>query len=86
MNEKLQYIVHSRLDIALAVGIVARFLSNHKENHMMVVERIMRYLKGTKDYGLWYKKNDKFELKLYKDADWASNVDDTKILVEVLSF
>ena len=45
---KLQYVVHSRPDIALVVGIVARFSANPKENHLMVVKRIMKYLKGTK--------------------------------------
>ena len=45
---------------------------------MMVVKRILRHLKGTKDYGLYYKKNDKFELKVYTNADWARNVDDRK--------
>ena len=46
MIGKLQYVVHSRLDIALVVGIVARFSANPRENHLMVVKRIMRYLKG----------------------------------------
>ena len=44
----------------------------------MVVKRIMRYLKGTKDYGLYYKKNDRFELRAYTDVDWTSNIDDRK--------
>ena len=56
MIGKLQYVVHTRLDIALTVGIVARFLAKSRENHMMEIKRIMRYLKGTQDYGLWYKK------------------------------
>ena len=58
--DKLQYVVHSRPDIALAIGIVARFSTNPKENHMMAMKKIMRYLKGTKGYGLYYKKNRKF--------------------------
>ena len=52
MIEKLQYVVHTRPDIALAVGMVARFSTNPKENHLMAIKLIMRYLKGTKDYGL----------------------------------
>ena len=60
MIVKLQYGVHSKKDIILVVGIVARFLENSKDNHMMAVKRILRYLKGTKDYGLWYKRSDKF--------------------------
>ena len=47
MIGKLQYVVHSRLDITLSIGIVARIFQNHRENHLMVVKRIIRYLKGT---------------------------------------
>ena len=32
---KLQYVVHTRPEIALAIGIVARFSANPRENHMM---------------------------------------------------
>ena len=60
MIGKLQYIVYTRPSIALEAGMVAIFSTNQKENHTMEIERIMRYLKGTKDYGLWYKKGDKF--------------------------
>ena len=42
MIGKLQYVVHTRLDIALAVGIVARFSAKLRENHMMAVKRIFR--------------------------------------------
>ena len=62
MIGKLQYVVHSRPDIALSIGIVARFSTNSRENYLMVVKRIMRYLKGTEELGLYYKKNKKFEL------------------------
>ena len=56
MIRKLQYVVHTRPNITLAVDMVARFSTNPKENHMMAIKRIMRYLKGTEEYGLWYKK------------------------------
>ena len=78
MIGKIQYVVHTRPDIALVVGMVARFFANPKENHMMVIKRIMRYLKGTEDYGLWYKNGGKFELKAFTDVDWAGSVDDRK--------
>ena len=75
---KLQYVVHIRSNIALAVRIVAIFSANPKENHMMFIKRIMRYLKGIEGYGLYYKKNKKFELRAYKDVDWAGSLDDRK--------
>ena len=53
MIGKLQYVVYSRPDIVLAIGIVIIYFANPKENHLMAVKRIMRYLKCTKDYGLY---------------------------------
>ena len=47
MIGKLQYVVHIRPDIALSIGTVARFFANPRENHLIIVKRIMRYLKGT---------------------------------------
>ena len=44
--------MHISPDIELVVGMVARFSTNPKENNMMEIKRIMRYLKGTEDYGL----------------------------------
>ena len=44
----------------------------------MVVKIIMRYLKGTNDFGLYYKKSDKFELNSYTDVDRGGNIDDKK--------
>ena len=36
----------------------------------------MRFLKGTEEFGLYYKKNKKFELRAYADVDWDGNIDD----------
>ena len=60
MIGKLQYVVHSRPNIALSVGIVARFSANPRENHLMEVERIMRYLKGIDDFSLYYQRTKMF--------------------------
>ena len=78
MIGKLQYVVHRRPDIALAIGIVAIFSANPKENHLMEVKRIMRYLKGIDDFGLYYKRSEKFGLNAYTDGDWGGNIDERK--------
>ena len=78
MIGKLQYVVHNRPDIAFSVGIVQRFFANPTENHLMEVKRIMRYLKGIEDFVLYYKMNEKFELRAYTDVDWGGNIDDRK--------
>ena len=44
----------------------------------MAIKRILRYLKGTKDYGLWYKLGGNLDLRVFTDASWARNLDDRK--------
>ena len=44
----------------------------------MAVKMIMKYLKETDDFGLYYKSSDKFELNAYTDANWGRNIDDRK--------
>ena len=44
----------------------------------MEIKGIMRYLKGTEEFGLYYKKNEKFDLRAYTNVDWGGNIDDRK--------
>lgn len=74
----LQYLTHTRPDIANVVEIVARFQVNPKETHLIAVKKIFRYLKGNIDFGLLYDKNNDFTLKAFTDADWAGCVEDKK--------
>ncbi|RVW67597.1 Retrovirus-related Pol polyprotein from transposon RE1 [Vitis vinifera] len=71
MIGSLLYLTASRLDIMYSVCLCARFQSCPKESHLSAVKRILRYLKGTMDIGLWYPKGDNFELIGYSDADFA---------------
>ncbi|KAJ9535164.1 hypothetical protein OSB04_un001757 [Centaurea solstitialis] len=65
----LLYQTASRPDIMFATCFCARFQENPKESHMMAVKRILRYLKGTPNRGLWYPKESGFELVAFSDAD-----------------
>ena len=47
-----------------------------KESHVLVLRRIFIYLKGTKEFGLWYPKGKDRSLIAYMDADWAGCIDD----------
>ena len=42
------------------------------------MKRIIRYLKGIDDFGLYYKRSDNFELNAYTNADWGGNINDRK--------
>jgi hypothetical protein len=45
---------------------------------LLAIKRILRYLKGTMNYGLWYPRNHNFQLSVYSDGDWANCVDERK--------
>jgi hypothetical protein len=67
----LLYLIDSRSDILQEVGLVGIFQANPKENHVLALKRIFRYLQGNVDYGLWYPKDMYLILKDYTNADWA---------------
>ena len=46
--------------------------------HLIAAKNILRYLKGTVDYGLNYDENQKINLEGYVDSDWAGNAIDRK--------
>jgi len=51
------YLTTTRPDIMQAVGMVGRFQSAPKQSHLLAAKRILRYLKGTPDFGLRYPKS-----------------------------
>ena len=63
--------IATRLDIAHAVGTLAKFNSSPNEAHLTAVKRVFRYLKGTVKLHLQYEASDK-DMEGYSDADWAA--------------
>ena len=49
--------VCTRADIAYAVSVVSKFMSNPSKLHWDAVKWVMRYLKGTLDHGMMYGKS-----------------------------
>ena len=45
---------------------------------MIALKRIMKYVKTTADFGVWYNKDTNDVLARYSDANWAGNADDRK--------
>jgi hypothetical protein len=78
MIGSLLYITTSHPDIMHVVGMVGRYQSAPKQSHLLAVKRIFRYLKEIMNYGLWYPKNQNFQLSVYSNADWANCVDERK--------
>jgi hypothetical protein len=62
----------SRSDISFVVSLVSRFQSNPREVYWFVVKRILRYIKGTKDYNLTCdNKSKNSKVIRYSDVDFS---------------
>jgi hypothetical protein len=59
----------TRPDISFAVSVLTRAMSKPTKSHWAIAKGILRYLRGTTNYGLQYG-SDK-ELIGYADADWG---------------
>ena len=74
----LMYITVTRLDIMFGVSFISRFITSPTEVHLKAAKRILRYLKGTINYGIYYKKNEDKQLIAYTDNDYAGDITDRK--------
>ena len=50
----LMYLTNTRPDICFAVNTLSQYMVNPKHIHLIGAKHVMRYLKGTLDYGLRY--------------------------------
>ena len=50
----LMYLTATRPDIMFVVSLISRFMERPKEAHWEAEKRILRYVKGTKSFGILY--------------------------------
>ena len=67
----------TRPDISAAVGALSQHMANPSTDHWSGVKRVLRYLKGTLNYGLIFTAGDG-TLHGYSDADWAGDLDNRR--------
>ena len=67
--------VATRQDLSAAVGALSQFMNKPGPEQMKGVKRILRYVKGTLNYGLRFDCSSEREFRLYcfSDADWAGD-------------
>lgn len=72
---------HTRIDIAYATGVLARYSSNPQPHHMDAAIRVLEYLNTHPDKALVFRGDVKSDnhlsmtVQAYSDADWAGCVD-----------
>jgi hypothetical protein len=74
----LQYVMLTHPDIAYLVNKVCQFLHAPTTKHLIVVKRVLRYLKYTIDIGLRFARLGSMLVSAFSDSDWAGDSDDRR--------
>ena len=70
--------VGTRPDLAYVVGILCRYMDKPTGTHWNIVNKVLRYLKGTPDIGITFNARKELHLIGYSDSDWAGDKFDRK--------
>jgi hypothetical protein len=70
MTGSLLYMTAMRPDIQFSVCLCAHFQASLRTSHRRVVKQIVRYLRHTPDFGLWYSASSSLALHGFLDADF----------------
>ncbi|GKA43820.1 ribonuclease H-like domain-containing protein [Tanacetum coccineum] len=67
----LQYLTFTRPDLSYAVQHICLYMHDPREPHLAALKRILRYVRGTLDFGLHLYSSSTTSLVGYTDVDWA---------------
>ena len=59
-------------------SLLSRFVQRPSQIHYRATKRILRYLQGTKEFGIWYKTMTNSRLIGYTHCDWVGSIDNMK--------
>jgi hypothetical protein len=82
---KLIYLTATRLDLLLVVSQISQFMHAPRTPHLDAINRILRYLEGSPENGIWMKRNNTNAICGYFDADWVG-IFDRKLTTDLCTF
>ena len=69
----LLYLTATRLNIVFAVNYLSRFMQGPRQIQFVVAKRVMRYLNGTLEFGMYFVKSSFVKLVGFSNSDWDGN-------------
>ena len=76
--ESLVYLTNTRPDICFFVNTLSHYMVEPRHVHLVATKYVMRYLKGTLDYGLIYAADSEIILHNYTNSYWEGNTQHRK--------
>ena len=74
----LMYLVNTRPKICYAVNQLSQVMVKPTKLFWKAGKHVLRYLRGTYEYGLRYRQTDEVKLHGFTDVDWAGSPTDKK--------
>jgi hypothetical protein len=74
----LMYLMNTRPYICFVVNTLSQYLVDPICVHLIAAKHVMRYFKGTLDYGLCYTRDHDFRLYGYANSDWFGSASEMK--------
>ena len=59
-------------------SLLSRYMNSPSYLCLAAAKRVLRYIKGTNDYGIWYKLVEDFKLIGFTNSDWVGCLEDKK--------
>ena len=74
----LRYLTVTRSDIIYGVKLVSHYMETPKEFHWLATKRVLRYINGSLNLGLFYAYGEIAQLLSYSNSDWGGDQDERK--------
>jgi hypothetical protein len=83
----LWYLLHTRSELTFIVGYLSHFMEEPRGDHLAAVKRVLRYVAGTRDLGLFYTKQEgPPKLTGFSDVDLGGDIDTRRSTSDIVFF
>jgi hypothetical protein len=74
----LMYLVNTRPTICFSMNTLSQFQVEPIHEHWMASKHVLRYIRGTINYGLRYTASSDIQLHGFTDSDWVGSAEDRR--------
>jgi hypothetical protein len=74
----LMYLVNTLPEICFAMNTLSQFHVEPRHEHWIAAKHVLRYIRGTINYGLRYTASSDIQLHGFTDSDWEGSAEDRK--------